>query len=247
MSQPDHQYDAIAEAYRDSKQLSFRKYVEEYTLFEMLGDVRGAEVLDLACGEGFYTRKIKQAGARDVTGVDISAAMVELARQEESARPLGCKYLQMDAARVELSEEVDLVVAMYLLNYARTGDELLGFVRAAFRSLRPGGRFLGFNDNVRNVPRGVQDFSRYGFHKECSEVPEEGDAIVYRIVNNDGTRFEFENYFLRPETYGWAFREAGFSGFRWVGPHLDPSMRDEPFWDDFMSRPPVIGFMASKP
>lgn len=246
MTEPDHQYDAIAEAYRDSKQLSFRKYVEEYTLFEMLGDVRGAAVLDLACGEGFYTRKIRQAGAREVTGVDISAAMVELALQEERARPLGCRYVQMDAARVELSEEVDLVVAMYLLNYARTRDELLGFVRTAYRSLRPRGRFLGFNDNVGNVPRGVQDFSRYGFCKECSDAPEEGDAIVYRITNDDGTRFEFENYFLRPETYEWAFREAGFSDFRWVGPRLHPSQRNDPLWDDFMARPPLTGFSASK-
>ena len=45
------EYDAIADAYRDSKRLPFREYIERYTLFEMLGDVRGKKVLDMACGE----------------------------------------------------------------------------------------------------------------------------------------------------------------------------------------------------
>ncbi len=58
MSPSENQYDAIAEAYQDSKLLPFRRYVEAYSLFQILGDLRGARVLDLACGDGFYTRKI---------------------------------------------------------------------------------------------------------------------------------------------------------------------------------------------
>ena len=43
-------YDAIAGEYLDSKELPFRRFVECYTLFRMLGDVRDRIVLDLACG-----------------------------------------------------------------------------------------------------------------------------------------------------------------------------------------------------
>ena len=81
----ENQYDAIAEAYKNSKQLPFREYIEAHTLFEILGDIRGQCVLDLACGEGFYTRKIKQAGARAVTGVDISAEMIKLAEKKSAS------------------------------------------------------------------------------------------------------------------------------------------------------------------
>ena len=102
MSSSENQYDAIAEAYQDSKQLPFRKYIEAHSLFELLGDIRGATVLDLACGDGFYTRKIKQAGALEVTGVDLSAEMIKLAEEEERTRPLGCKYLHRDVAALEL-------------------------------------------------------------------------------------------------------------------------------------------------
>lgn len=242
----ENQYDAIAEAYKNSKQLPFREYIEAHTLFEILGDIRGASALDLACGEGFYTRKIMQAGARAVTGVDISAEMIKLAEAEERARPLGCAYLHRDAADLELTEQVDLVVAMYLLNYAKTPADLLRFVEVAHRSLRPGGRFVGFNDNVQNVPQGTVSFPQYGFDKTCANAPQEGDAILYRVKNADGTVFEFENYYLKPETYHWAFQRAGFSDFQWVGPFLHPSQQGNPHWDAFMSHAPVIGFCAVK-
>ena len=129
MNQPQSEYDSIAEAYKNSKQLSFRKYVEEYTLFAILGEIQGATVLDLACGEGFYTRKIKQAGAAEITGVDISAEMIQLAQKEERLRPVGCHYLHQNVAELALSASVDLVVAMYLLNYAQSKEELLRFVQ----------------------------------------------------------------------------------------------------------------------
>ena len=44
------QYDAIVEAYQDSKKLPFRKAIERHTLFEALGDIQGMTALDFACG-----------------------------------------------------------------------------------------------------------------------------------------------------------------------------------------------------
>lgn len=246
MAQAKNEYDDIAEAYRDSKQRSFRRYLEEYSLFEMLGDVRGKTALDLACGEGFYTRKIKQAGAGEVTGVDISTEMIRLAEEEERDRPLGCKYLNQDVAELEIVESVDAVVAMYLLNYAKTKEELLRFCQVSYNALRSGGRFVGVNDNVRNPPKGTVSFAKYGFEKECPSPSKEGDVILYKLVNEDGQQFEFKNFYLAPETYQWAFQEAGFIDFEWVDLHLAPVQRGNSFWDELLSNPPLIGLMASK-
>ena len=155
--------------------------------------------------------------------------------------PRGAGTQNQDAAALVLDEPVDLVVAMYLLNYARDANELLRFVLAAYGVLKPGGRFVGFNDNVLNVPGGTVSYARYGFEKEYTATPpraapNEGDPIVYRFMNDDGTRFEFSNYYLSPETYRRAFEEAGFAGFHWVDPQLHPSERDNGYWDKFMGR-----------
>ena len=135
-----HAYDSIAKRYRESKWLLFRHYIERYTLFQVLGDLRDRSVLDLACGEGVYTRQFKRAGAAEVTGVDISQAMIDLAEAAERAEPLGCRYVREDAAAFTPPAPVDIVTAVYLLNYARTREELDRFCRACFGALLPARR-----------------------------------------------------------------------------------------------------------
>ena len=241
-----HEYDAIADRYRESKWLLFRHYIERYTLFEVLGDLRDRTVLDLACGEGVYARQFKRDGAAEVTGVDISPEMIALAEAEERVDPLGCRYVREDAAVFTPPALVDIVTAIYLLNYARTREELDRLCRACFRALRPSGRLVGFNDNVRNPPRVGVSLAKYGFERTCAYPPREGDVIRYHITNHDSQVFEFDNYYLAPATYEPAARAAGFDDFRWVNAMLEPTERDDPYWDDFLTHAPLTAFSASK-
>ena len=150
-------YDQIAELYRDSKRLPFRQWIERYTLFDLIGDARGLSVLDAACGEGHYTRMLREAGATEVVGIDISAEMVRLAQAEEARRPLGCRYVRADAADYEPERPVDLVLAAYLLNCAPDAAQLFRVLQALHDALKPGGRLVGVNDDVGNLdPLGRQ-------------------------------------------------------------------------------------------
>ena len=243
---PMAEYDRIAREYRASKRLAFREYVERYTLFELLGDVGGKTVLDLACGEGFYARLLRQAGARQVTGVDVSAAMIKLAEAEERRNPLGCRYVRADAAVFRPEGPVDVVVAAYLLNYARTPRQLLRFCRTCHEALRPGGRVVSCNNNVLNVSSGPVSFRKYGLERTWARPLAEGDAIRYTLFNVDGTRAAFDNFYLSPETHAEAFERAGFREFRWVDVSLHPSQAGNPFWDDFMADPPIVAFEAER-
>lgn len=215
----------------------------------LLGDLRDRTVLDMACGEGIYTRLFKLAGAAEMTGVDISSAMIELAESKERAAPLGCQYVCKDAALFTPAAPVDIVTAIYLLNYARTAKEVDHLARSCFRALRSGGLFIGFNDNVRNPPRPSDvSLAKYGLERTCvRHPPREGDAIRYRITNYDGQIFEFDNFYLKPSTYEAAMCDAGFKDFRWVNAMLDPSEQKNTFWDDFKMQAPLIAFCATKP
>jgi hypothetical protein len=54
-------YANLAEEHKKAKHHHpWRLYIEDFILFELIGDLTGKTVLDLACGEGFYTRRIKQ-------------------------------------------------------------------------------------------------------------------------------------------------------------------------------------------
>lgn len=63
-----------------SKRLFYRTAVEAHSFLKVLGDVKGLRVLDLACGNGHYTRIIFERGAKEVDGVDLSSEMIHLAK-----------------------------------------------------------------------------------------------------------------------------------------------------------------------
>jgi ubiquinone/menaquinone biosynthesis C-methylase UbiE len=113
----------------------------------LIGDPAGKAVVDLACGEGFYTRRVKQKGAEKVLGVDLSKRMIELARAQETEQERGIEYRVADVRGLDLGVEHDLAIAAYLLNYARDRDELGAMCDGIARCLRPGGRFVTVNSS----------------------------------------------------------------------------------------------------
>ncbi len=235
-------YNQIALQYQQAKQQPWRTSIESYTLSVLLGDLRGKSVLDLACGDGFYSRVLKQKGARRVVGVDLSEQMIRLARQQEARQPLGIEYLVQDARRLETDGTFDVVVAAYLLNYARTSEELLQMCRTIARALKPGGRFIGCNNNSDQPLDSYDATLKYGFTKEVSGPLTEGTPIVNRIFI-EGRELEIVNYHLGRETHEWAFRLAGLRELRWRPLQVDPEGEQvwgRDYWADFLEFSPVI-------
>jgi 2-polyprenyl-3-methyl-5-hydroxy-6-metoxy-1,4-benzoquinol methylase len=92
-------YDEIADWYHESiqagAQLLYLNLLLPH-LFEIMGDVKGKSICDLACGQGVLSRELARRGAQ-VVGVDLSTKMLEIARSEEEAERLGITYLQDNA------------------------------------------------------------------------------------------------------------------------------------------------------
>lgn len=235
-------YNQIAAEYKKSKQQPWRLHIEHYTLFQLAGDLKGKSVLDLACGEGFYTRFLKQGGTARTVGVDISQKMIELARAQEAQQPLGIEYVIQDVRALQLNETFDLVVAGYLLNYASTREELLAMCQAIARSLKPGGRFVTVNNSPTQEPRFFVDTRKYGFVKAITGPFEEGAPVTFRFFLEEGS-FDITNYQLSLATHEWAFHEAGLRNVRWHQAQLSPIGEAESgreFWSAFLDHPPII-------
>ena len=139
----DREWEALA-AWYDARQgdtgdLWHRALIDP-GLLAVLGPVRGLELLDLACGNGYLSRRFAREGAR-VTGVDASAPIVRLARARERRAPLGVRYLVADAARLDALADgrFDIVVSNMALMDIRGADRAIAEVG---RLLRPSGRFV---------------------------------------------------------------------------------------------------------
>jgi SAM-dependent methyltransferase len=235
-------YNTITHEYQRSKQQPWRQYIECYTLFELIGDLTGRAVLDLACGEGYYTRQLKQRGAARVVGVDLSTGMIELARSQEASQPLGIEYLVGDAKDLRLAEQFDVVVAGYLLNYAATREELLAMCRTIAGCLKPECRFITVNNNPAQ-PRAEFPLGRkYGFVKCADEEPRDGTPIIWTFFLDQGP-FSITNYQLSIATHETVFSEAGFRVVNWHKPRLMPegaATHGEAYWVEFLEHPPII-------
>lgn len=234
-------YDPIAERYGRAKLHSWRQFIESHTLSKLIGDPGGLDVLDLACGEGFYTRKLKAMGTSRTVGADLSQRMIDLARAREAEERLDIEFLTADALALPDLGHFDLVTAAYLLNYARNGDELKVMLSGIARCLWPGGRFVTANSSPFFDYASAPDFSKYGFRTGSSEPTSEGSKITWTFLLDDGP-IEVENYWLSPETHENALNDCGFRDIRWHTPELSPAGAAESgveFWRTFLEAQPV--------
>jgi 2-polyprenyl-3-methyl-5-hydroxy-6-metoxy-1,4-benzoquinol methylase len=105
MAGPAARYDRIADFY-DAKAGQTVTDPATAALLDLAGDVRGMKLLDVACGPGRVARELARRGAQ-VTGLDLSAALLAKARAYEERGPLGITYVQGDAtARRALGGQV---------------------------------------------------------------------------------------------------------------------------------------------
>lgn len=95
----------------------YHTHCQDPVIFRALGDIGGKSLLDLACGDGSYTRKFRRAGADPVLGVDLSPRQIAAARRIEERHPLGIEYLAADVVSLELEQRFDVVTAIHLLHY----------------------------------------------------------------------------------------------------------------------------------
>ncbi len=103
--------------------------------------IRDATVLDVACGEGYLSRHFAALGPRQVLGVDLSTALVDVARQRSFSRL--CAFRVDDAQRLATVADGSVDVALSQLALMDIADHRAMFL-AVHRVLKHQGVF-GFS------------------------------------------------------------------------------------------------------
>lgn len=107
--------------------------------------VRGLEVLDVACGEGYGTAFLAQEATR-VVGVDVDAATVTHAAHVYQALP-NASFVHGDCADLPLPDKAfDVVVSFETIEHHDKHEEMIAELR---RVLRPGGLLIISSPNRR--------------------------------------------------------------------------------------------------
>jgi len=133
--------------------------------------VKGKDVLDIACGEGFGSRYLKLKGAKRVIGGDISDKAIECARNFYCEK--GIEFMLMDAQRLPFrNNSYDVIVSLETIEHVRHSIE---FLKECFRVLRGGGIFICSTPNGQVTPKikspdHIKEFSPKEFKGLLEEV-----------------------------------------------------------------------------
>lgn len=104
----------------------------------MLPDVRGLRTVDLGCGFGWFCRWVREHGAAEVLGIDLSEKMLARARAETVDPAI--TYLQADLAALSLERaRFDLAYSSLAIHYL---EDVARFFAEVHGALVPGGHFI---------------------------------------------------------------------------------------------------------
>lgn len=99
-------------------------------------------ILDLGCGTGGHDIPLGEQGYH-VTGVDLSANMIQLAKQKLQGTNLPVQFHQGDIRTIRLRSTFDLVISMFaVMGYQTTNEDFLAALQTARNHLEPGGLFI---------------------------------------------------------------------------------------------------------
>ena len=213
------QWDTAAESWVDFVRKGKDYYRDELNnpaFFSLLGNVRGQLVLDLACGEGYNTRKLARKDAV-VTGVDLSQRLIDLAKTEEAEDRLNIDYRLSDAARLKEfpADHFDIVTCFMAMqdieNYEKAISEVCRVLKAkgrfvfsiphpCFEMIVEDGNRISTNakyfgvaeDHIHwKMERLLKPFETTSFHRtltDYSRVLHDNGFLIKRLVEPRPTR-----------------------------------------------------------
>lgn len=145
-------------------------------------DLRDRAVIEIGCGTGRHTRRLLQQGNR-VTGIDVSAGMVAVAREKLAAHP-GLRLIEGDFLRLDRTAlgRFDALVAALVLEHVH---DLPAFFRGATEVLVHGGEvFISEIHPLRAANGTLAHFrSEDGQEHHLDSLPHPTEAIEAAATN----------------------------------------------------------------
>ncbi len=130
-------------------------------LIRMLGEIKGKHVLDLACGQGYFSRAMRAQSAT-VVGVDISKELIALAQQKNKDDKHKIDFFASSADDLFMIKDKsqDIVVCVLAIQNI---EKLNDTIRECARVIKPHGKlYLVMNHPAFRIPQA----SDWGFDEE---------------------------------------------------------------------------------
>jgi ubiquinone/menaquinone biosynthesis C-methylase UbiE len=118
-------------------------YIRKPSVLKILGDIKGQRIVDLGCGDGYYSRILAGRGAK-VIGVDFSKDSIELAKRRETKEKLGIKYYKADISYLPFLKKdyFDIALAEMVIVTIPSQKKYENVVKEVKRILKSKGKII---------------------------------------------------------------------------------------------------------
>lgn len=133
--------------------IEFAERKHEIPFFSALAAQAAGPVLEVACGTGRITLPIARLGV-DITGLDVSPAMIARARQNGARAGLRVEWLEQDCRDMRIGRLFALIFsATNAMQHLLDIESASSFLRSACAALQPGGKLVidVFNPSLKKL------------------------------------------------------------------------------------------------
>lgn len=114
----------------------YHSLYEKPAMYAELPDLTGKSVISLGCGSGEDSNYLKNQGAQQSVGIDISQKLIEKAKEAY----LACEFNVMDMEKLEFTDtSFDFAYSSLAIHYIADWSQVFSEV---YRILKPGSNFL---------------------------------------------------------------------------------------------------------
>lgn len=140
------------------------------------GDLNGKRILDIGCGGGILTESLANLGAK-MTGIDLSADAIEVAKDHAAKQKLSIEYLLTDTATLVTTKKdqpYDIITCMELLEHVPDPQAL---IQECTKLIKPHGKLffstinrnlkaylfaiIGAEHILRWLPKGTHEYEKF--------------------------------------------------------------------------------------
>ena len=129
----------LYDSWYETKMGAFADQVQTELAFSLFKPEKGMSVLDVGCGTGNFSIKLAKMGL-NVTGIDVSDNMLDVARDKAKKGGLSIDFINMDARDMIFEDEsFDGVISMAAIEFIQESEKVLNEM---FRVVKKGGKIV---------------------------------------------------------------------------------------------------------
>jgi len=199
---------------------------------------KSLKILDVGCGTGRHSIELSKRGY-SITGIDLSEAMLEKAREKAKAQNLDIEFLKQDARKLAFQNDFDVAImlcegAFPLMETDEMNYEIL---RNITNSLKKSGRIIfttlnGLFPLYHSVKEFLDSASEPGnatYHGNTFDLMSFRDHSTTEIEDDSGNKIVLdcnERYYV-PSEISWLLKSLGYNKIEIFGAKLGAYSRND--------------------